>query len=136
MKDSVCNAKRNLEMAMNELNAKGGNWSPSELDSVHKILSALCKVEEMEAMDRQKNEMSSWSGANVHVPTINGMPNFNGSWGNQNGNMNAYNTGRSGHSTKDRMIAALENMMGQAQNDYERQEILEEIRRIESSERR
>lgn len=43
-----------------------------------------------------------------------------------------YDMGYSGHSTKDRMIARLEDMMGEVNNDYERNMIRETISRIQS----
>lgn len=43
-----------------------------------------------------------------------------------------YDMGYSGHSTKDRMIAALEDVMGEAKNDYEMQMVRDVIGRIES----
>lgn len=43
-----------------------------------------------------------------------------------------YDMGYSGHSTKDRMIARLEDMMGEVNNDYERGMIREAISRIQS----
>lgn len=43
-----------------------------------------------------------------------------------------YDMGYSGHSTKDRMIAALEDTMGEAKNEYEMNMIRETINRIQS----
>ena len=45
---------------------------------------------------------------------------------------NSYEMGRSGHSTKDRMIARLEDMMGEAKNEYEAQMIRDAIGTIQS----
>lgn len=42
--------------------------------------------------------------------------------------------GKYGHSIKDRMVARLEDMMDQAKNKYEQDEIKEEIRRIRMNE--
>lgn len=127
-------------MALCDLNSKGSMMSANELDAIHKILSGMCKIEEIEAMEDQRYS-SSWgiSHANVHYPTIQGMPSFgyqDRSYGIQNENKMLRDTGHAGHSIKDRMIANLENMMGMAQNDYERQEILEEIKAIQNKERR
>lgn len=44
-----------------------------------------------------------------------------------------YDMGYSGHSTKDRMIARLEDMMGEAKNDYEMNMIRNAISQIQSS---
>lgn len=44
----------------------------------------------------------------------------------------SYEMGRSGHSTRDRMIAALEDVMGDAKNDYEAQMIRDAIMNIQS----
>lgn len=43
-----------------------------------------------------------------------------------------YDTGYSGHSTRDRMISRLEDMMGEAKNEYEAQMIRDAIRNIQS----
>lgn len=45
----------------------------------------------------------------------------------------SYEMGRSGHSTKDRMIAALENVMGEVKNDYEADMVRQAIASIQSS---
>ena len=45
----------------------------------------------------------------------------------------SYESGYSGHSTKDRMVARLEDMMGEAKNDYERNMIKETIASIQSN---
>lgn len=44
-----------------------------------------------------------------------------------------YDMGYSGHSTKDRMIARLEDMMGEAKNEYERGMIRNTIAQIQTS---
>lgn len=126
--------KKNLEQALTDMNTKGSNMTAGELECIVKILSGLCKIEEINAMEMQRGE-SSWgmSHANVHVPTITGMPRFGTNpYEIQNENM----MGHAGHSIKDQMIAALENMMGSAKNEYERNEILEQIKAIENKERR
>lgn len=46
---------------------------------------------------------------------------------------NAYDYGYSGHSTKDRMIARLEDMMGEAKNEYEATMIRDAIANIQNS---
>jgi len=43
-----------------------------------------------------------------------------------------YDMGYSGHSTKDRMVARLEDMMGEAKNDYERNMIMNAISQIQA----
>lgn len=45
----------------------------------------------------------------------------------------SYDSGYSGHSTKDRMVARLEDMMGEAKNDYERNIIKDAISNIQAS---
>lgn len=47
-------------------------------------------------------------------------------------NRTRYDMGYSGHSTKDRMIAALEDTMGEAKNEYEMNIIRDTINRIQS----
>lgn len=48
------------------------------------------------------------------------------------GMTDSYDMNRSGHSTKDRMIARLEDMMGEAKNDYEAQMIRNTIANIQA----
>lgn len=45
----------------------------------------------------------------------------------------SYNRGYSGHSTKDRMIACLEDLMGEVHNEYEAQMISDVIANIQNS---
>ena len=45
--------------------------------------------------------------------------------------MEMYDQDYSGHSIKDRMVAKLETMVDMAKSDYERQEVLEAIKKIE-----
>ena len=44
--------------------------------------------------------------------------------------MNNSSSGSYGHSIKDRMVSQLEDMMDQAKNEYERQEIQNEIQKL------
>lgn len=46
--------------------------------------------------------------------------------------INVVDMGYSGHSVKDRMVAKLESMMDMAKSDYERQEVMNVIRSIQS----
>ena len=46
-------------------------------------------------------------------------------------NMDMYDRDYSGHSIKDRMVAKLETMVDMAKSDYERQEVMEAIKKIE-----
>lgn len=47
--------------------------------------------------------------------------------------MNSYERGYSGHSTKDRMISKIEDMMGEAKNDYEAEKMRMAIDYIQSN---
>ncbi len=47
-------------------------------------------------------------------------------------NGGSYNMGYSGHSVNDRMIAALESMMGNAKSDYEKHEIVDAIHKLQN----
>ena len=60
------------------------------------------------------------------------MPIREGSYGGRAYNMDMYDRDYSGHSIKDRMIAKLETMVDMAKSDYERQEVMEAIRAINS----
>lgn len=55
-----------------------------------------------------------------------------GSYGTRAYNMDAYDLDYSGHSIKDRMVAKLETMVDMAKTDYERQEVMNAIHKIES----
>lgn len=52
------------------------------------------------------------------------------SWDGRMNSMANYENNRSNHSISDRMIASLEQQMNMAQTDYERQQILAEIKHI------
>lgn len=60
------------------------------------------------------------------------MPMHEGSYGTRAYNMDAYDLDYSGHSIKDRMVAKLETMVDMAKTDYERQEVMNAIHKIES----
>ena len=60
---------------------------------------------------------------NSYGPMSYGMPSYD---------RMSYDSGYSGHSTKDRMVARLEDMMGEAKNDYERNMIKETISNIQA----
>lgn len=55
-----------------------------------------------------------------------------GSYGTRAYNMDTYDLDYSGHSIKDRMVAKLETMVDMAKSDYERQEVMNAIHKIES----
>lgn len=60
------------------------------------------------------------------------MPMHEGSYGTRAYNMDMYDLDYSGHSIKDRMVAKLETMVDMAKTDYERQEVMNAIHKIES----
>lgn len=60
------------------------------------------------------------------------MSMHDGSYGGRAYNMDMYDRDYSGHSIKDRMIAKLETMVDMAKSDYERQEVMNAIRTINS----
>lgn len=59
------------------------------------------------------------------------VPYHEGSYGARAYNMDMYDLDYSGHSIKDRMVAKLETMVDMAKSDYERQEVLNAIKKIE-----
>lgn len=126
-----------------------GSVTPSELDSVYKIVNIAEKIKELNA-DQESMQYGYGMMPNARMNRYDygygygyGDPGYSeergrspvtgryisrgmsGRGGNNNGG-----GGYSGHSIEDRMIASLEQQMDQAQSDYERNMIEEEINHI------
>lgn len=119
-----------------------GTITPSELDSVYKITKIAKMITEM---GNPEVEMQYGMMPNVRM----GGPGYGYGYGYRGDmgysenrdrspvtgryisrGMSGRNNGYSGHSIEDRMIASLEQQMDQAQSDYERNMIEEEINHI------
>ena len=126
---------RFAELAKKEVEkiVKKGDLTPQELESIYKL---TCITEKLMMMDG--GDLSGMSGRHYDVR----MDSY-GDWHHDRGYSEAKGrspvTGRyisrgmeglSGHSIEDRMIAALEDQMDAAKNEYEKQQILNEIQRI------
>lgn len=130
-----------VEKQIGELVAKGC-LSPSENKTLKEAYDILLAIDTKEAMQNQKqsNGGFSYNGASYGYPNeIAQRHMFDGrvmtpnqSWG----GMGSYNSGArensgySGHSAIDKMIASLERSLGEASTDYERQQIQEEIHNL------
>lgn len=129
-----------------------GTMTPTELDTIMKAMCAYDMAEER-IMKESGYEGFSRDGGYSHrnyrdMGMSNMMPDqmmYGNSYNSYDGNSYArgrspitgryvsrdnYDSGRSGHSVNDRMIAALEQMVDQASNDYERQQILRQIEKM------
>lgn len=128
---------------VDELFAKP-DLTPTEVKNATDAMNLLCKLNEVERGDAMRDQYGSESysgygnyGANAWIAS-GPYPDY-GYGDNYGRQMRSSRTGRYmnnnsggtyGHSIKDRMVASLEDMMDQAHNDYERQEIKNEIQQL------
>lgn len=143
LQDLLTELKESAKLLTKEveaINAKG-NLTPQELESLYK---ASCVAEKLMMLTSPETEgLEGMSGRRYDM-------NIRGNYGypmHDDHMWDGYSetrgrspvTGRyisrgmdgmSGHSIEDRMIAALEDQMDQAKNEYERKMILDEIQRI------
>ena len=111
---------------------KAGTISPTDVKTVTDAVRLMLKTKEYEDC-LMESEMTGYSGAmdgdrsyrrgrnpinGQYTSGSNSMPHWNA---NAYVNPSYRSYGYSGHSIQDRAIANLENMMGEASNDYERQ---------------
>ena len=113
----------------------------AEIKNATEAVSLMCKLNELERGDAMRDQYGSEAysgnyGANAWIAS-GPYPDYNygDSYGRQmrssrTGRYMNNNVGTYGHSIKDRMVASLEDMMDQAHNDYERQEIKNEIQQL------
>lgn len=143
--------KQLLENKICEVVAKG-DISPSEMECVEKAYKTLQSISTIEAMeeygDNEERSMrrggrSMRGNQSYHGGYYEWEPEYSmtrgrgadGRYISRGGNydrmsMTDSNTQRSYHSASDRMIAALETELNDNISDYERQKIMEEIRRL------
>lgn len=163
MSSEVSKKLTNLVSKELEQLAAKGSLTPVELETANKAVELMTKLLKYDAMcERKENgediDPMEYSERSYRMPR---MGSYGGPWMPYEGNsygMNSYGGGGgsnnsyggnqygsyrnqsrnsqgqySGHSIKDRMIDRLERMMNEAETEYERKEIMEEISRIRQS---
>lgn len=125
MFETMNDSKSLLMREIGKINAKG-DISPSELDNLckaYKTLREISTIEAMNGLDRSEGMRRNSYGypySYDHMPM--GRP--------MSADQYRYERGYSGHSVNDRMIASLEREMDMAESEYDRNKIMEEIRRL------
>ena len=112
-----------------------GDMSAADLEACDKAVCILKKLRECEEIGSEEysNSMRNYrdSYARGRNPMNGRYMSMNNVYGPDPYMANAYvDQGYSGHSIKDRMIDSLERMMDTAQTDYERQTVMEEIKKL------
>lgn len=117
---------RNLEdIIEKDLRAKvkkvidANNLAPGDAQILKDSVCLMKDVRELMAMEEDGNVMSQMR---AYAPNRNP----------RTGQFTDYGRGYSGHSTKDRMIASLEDVMGEVHNEYEAQMVADVIRHIQT----
>ena len=120
---------------------KKGDLTPQELENVYKLTCITEKVMELSGDGSGSSYGHDMSGRHYDVR----MDSYGDMYGDGNGyserrgrspvtgryvSRGMSGNGMSGHSIEDRMIAALEDQMDAAKNEYEKNLILQEIQRI------
>lgn len=144
--------KHLLKKQINEV-VDRGDISPNEIDCIKDAYEVLQAISTIEAMDEYADDYGSYRGGRS-MRRGRGSYGRDGSYGYEwddersmrrgrgadgryvsmeGSYANNGGGGRSGHSVKDRMIASLEKEMDYAESEYERQQIMEEIRRLRES---
>lgn len=126
--------REKVEKMLDQLFAKP-DISVTELKNATDAVCFLEKLDKLQRGEAMRDEYGSY-GANAWVAS---GPYPDNNYGDSYGRrMRSSTTGRYmnnqggtyGHSIKDRMVASLEDMMDQAHNEYERQEIQNEIQKL------
>ena len=100
-----------------------GQFTPGQTNTISDAVCLMLKMKEYEEwLERDNSE--GYSFRHMRNP-VNGQ--YMGRYG--------YPMYRSGHSTRDRMVACLEDLMGEAKNEYEAQMISDAIRYVQNGER-
>ena len=105
---------------------EAGKFAPGQTETLKKAVELMEKFKDLEMSETNPYEYSE--RRNSFRQMRNPM---NGQY---MGGPNSYGYGmnRSGHSTKDRMISRLEDMMGDAKNDYESGMIMDAINYVQN----
>lgn len=135
---------RTKECMLNEIEKinNRGTYDDRDLDNLMKATKVLINVEGIKGMEEYADNSyygfskgmspdtyrQSYGGMSMGYPQD--MRMMDRSWDGHNRSMANYENNRSNHSISDRMIANLEQQMNMAQTDYERQQILAEIKHI------
>lgn len=133
MHDMNMKVKDILKRQINDVTMKG-DITPSELCCLKDSYEILAKMSEIEAMEdygysgsRMMNG-NSYGYPNSYPNSYDGMSMRRGRGA--DGRYVSRGDSMSHHSVNDRMIAALEMELDTAQSDFERQKIMDEIRRL------
>lgn len=126
------------ELILKELDKiiKKGDLTPTELSNGKEAICALKEIHEIynsdkEDMGEEYSERGYYISPTSYRDEGTSMSNARGR--RSSNRASSYNRGYSRHSMKDRMVAKLERMMDEAESDYERQEIREEIEHLRNS---
>ena len=149
MSSEVSKKLTNLVSKELEQLAAKGSLTPVELETANKAVELMTKLLKYDAMcERNENgediDPMEYSERSYRMPRMGSyggpwMPYEGNSYGGGGNQYGSYRQSRnsqgqySGHSIKDRMIDRLERMMNEAETEYERKEIMEEISRIRQS---
>lgn len=137
MFETMNDSKSLLMKEIGKINAKG-DISPSELDNLCKAYKTLREISTIEAMD-DYGDQSYGRGRSMRIDNSYGYDypmrgesyrRGRGADGRYVSRDGSYERGYSGHSVNDRMIASLEREMDMAESEYDRNKIMEEIRRL------
>ena len=133
--------EKELQAEMKKID-NAGQFTPGQTSTLLDAVKLMLKIKEYEewlegrgmSEYSQRNYARSYGESSYAQPrsTITGR--FMSHGMHDGGYMRSanYDSGYSGHSTKDRMIARLEDMMGEAKNEYEAQMIRDTIMQIQS----
>ena len=106
---------------------QAGKFAPGQTDTLKDAVKLMREFKELETSETNPYE---YSGRQMRNP-------MNGQYMGMNmPNTYGYPMMRSGHSTRDRMISCLEDLMGEAKNEYEAGMISDAIRYIQQGESR
>lgn len=115
----MCDA---LYAAVAPIVKKGATMSPPEADVLGKAICSMEKLKTIELLEEQIDFMAKYGGDGYSFGT---------------GAMRYYDNNMrqnySGHSIHDRMIAKLEPLYDEIHSDYEKQQLRNEIRRIQNA---
>lgn len=102
-----------------------GQFAPGQTKTISDAVCLMLKIGEYEDYLERKSS-NGYSFKQMRNP-------MNGQY--MGRNFYGYPTNNSGHSTRDRMVACLEDLMGEVKNEYEAQMVSDVIRYIQNSER-
>lgn len=117
-----------------------GSFSPGQTKTISEAVDLMLKMKEYKEWlegqgmsDISRRNMARSYGANSYGWTS--TPTSYIPRNPENGQFmsNGYPGNYSGHSTRDRMVAALEDVMGQCKNEYEAKMVMDAINNIQSS---